>query len=306
MMMPAYLSYCLTGVIKNEYTNASTTSLVNATTYTWDTEILSKLGIDVDLLGKISMPGDCVGSFTEKVQEMVGFDAKVVFCCSHDTASAVAACPLEKDGLYVSSGTWSLFGTELMQPVLTEEVQKANFANEGGIEHRFRFLKNYMGMWLFQNIRRNLNKSMSYDEMMEEAIKSSNYYYIDVNADAFVAPENMIDAIRNYLNMPELPLGTLLNSVYHSLAKSYTDAANEIERLTGITAPAIHIVGGGSQDQYLNRLTAEYTGKKVFAGPVEATAVGNLLAQILAVHPEYTLEKGRDLIRKSFRIEEVK
>ena len=135
---------------------------------------------------------------------------------------------------------------------------------------------------------------------------SGSYHYIDVNAPEFVAPENMIQAIRDYLKMPELPLDVLLNSVYHSLAKSYRDAAEEIQRLAEISAPAIHIVGGGCQDSYLNRLTAEYTGKKVFAGPVEATALGNLIAQILAVNPDYTLEKARTLIRTSFHIEDVK
>ena len=306
LMMPAYLSYCLTGKIANEYTNATSTGLVNAKTYTWDARILDELGISAELLGELSMPGDTIGGFTKEMQDFAGFDAEVVFCPSHDTASAVAACPLKEEGLYISSGTWSLFGTELLTPILSENARLANFTNEGGIAHRFRFLKNYMGMWLFQNIRRDLNKSMTYDEMMEAAMTSGSYHYIDVNAPGFVAPENMIQAIRDYLKMPELPLDVLLNSVYHSLAKSYGDAAEEIERLAGISAPAIHIVGGGCQDSYLNRLTAEYTGKKVYAGPVEATALGNLIAQILVVNPDYTLEKARTLIRTSFHIEEVK
>ncbi len=305
MMIPAYLSYCLTGVIKNEYTNASTTGMVNAKTYTWDEEILSKLGYSKDLLGELQMPGSVIGSFTPEMKKFAGFDATVVFAPSHDTASAVAACPLTEGAMYISSGTWSLIGTERTEAVLSEEAQKANFSNEGGVEHRFRFLKNYMGMWLMQNIRRNLNKSLTYDEMMELAIESGAYEYIDVNAPEFVAPKNMIEAIRTYLKKPDMPLGEVINSVYHSLAKSYRDAVSEMESITGESVTAIYIVGGGCQDTYLNRLTAEYTGKKVYAGPVEATATGNLIIQMMAVSKDLTLEKARDFIRTSFQIKEV-
>ena len=149
-----------------------------------------------------------------------------------------------------------------------------------------------MGMWLFQNIRKNLNKSLSYDEMMKEAINSGKYYYIDVNAPEFIAPENMIEAIKTHLNKPDMTLGEVINSVYHSLAKSYKDAVCEVEKTAGIKANAIRIVGGGSKDKYLNRLTMEYTGKKVTAGPVEATALGNLASQIMADNKEYTKAAG--------------
>ncbi len=305
MMMPAYLSYKLTGVIKNEYTEASTSGMVNAKTFQWDSEILEKLGVSAELLGTLSNPGDEVGSFTEEMKSYAGFNAKVIFCPSHDTASAVAACPVCDNDIYISSGTWSLIGTEIKTAVLSKEAREANFANEGGIEKRFRFLKNYMGMWLFQNIRKNLNKSMTYDEMMNLAIESGKYSYIDVNAQEFVAPENMIDAIRKYLGNEDMPLGEVINSVYHSLAKSYKSAIEEVERLSGIKANAIRIVGGGSKDKYLNRLTAEYTGKKVYAGPVECTALGNIISQLMASEG-YTLSEMREAVMKSFDIEEVK
>lgn len=305
MMIPAYLSYCLTGVIKNEYTNATTSGLVNAKSYARDTKITETLGIKPEIFGELLMPGDIIGEFTEEMQAFAGFNAKVLFCPSHDTACAVAACPLGEQDIYISSGTWSLIGTEIMTPILTEEARQANFTNEGGIEHRFRFLKNYMGMWIFQNIRRNLNKSMTYDEMMQEAMNSGAFEYIDVNAKEFVAPENMIEAIKNYLNRPDMPLGEVINSVYHSLAKAYDDAVKEVEKIAGIKANAIRIVGGGSKDSYLNRLTAEYTGKKVYAGPVEATAIGNLLAQLLASDTAYTLADLRTLVSESFQIKEV-
>lgn len=306
MMIPAYLSYRLTGVIKNEYTNATTSGMVNAKSYARDTKITETLGIRSDIFGELLMPGDVIGDFSEEMQGFLGFNAKVLFCPSHDTACAVAACPLGEEEIYISSGTWSLIGTEIMTPILTEEARQANFTNEGGIGHRFRFLKNYMGMWIFQNIRRNLNKSMSYDEMMEAAMTAGSFEYIDVNAKEFVAPENMIEAIRGYLKKPDMPLGEVINSVYHSLAKAYNDAVREVEKISGIDAKAIRIVGGGSKDSYLNRLTAEYTGKRVYAGPVEATAIGNLISQLLAEDAKYTLADLRTLVAESFQIKEVK
>jgi len=305
MMMPAYLSYCLTGKVCNEYTNATTTGFVNALTHEFDEDIISELGFNKTVFDKLKLPGDFIGSFTESVQKEIGFNTKVVFCPSHDTASAVVACPLNDGDIYISSGTWSLIGCEVLTPVLSDEARKCNFANEGGINYRFRFLKNYMGMWLFQNIRKALNKSLSYDEMMNLAIGADKYYYIDVNAPELVAPENMIEAIKAHLNMPDLSLGELLNSVYHSLAKSYNDAICEVEKISGTKSNAIRIVGGGSKDSYLNTLTAKYTGKKVTSGPVEATALGNLASQIMADNKDYALSDIRNIIKNSFDIKEV-
>lgn len=305
MMMPAYLSYCLTGVIKNEYTNMTTTGLVNAKTYLPDTYILEKLGIPQGIFGDILMPGDEIGSFSEEMKTFAGFDAKVLFCPSHDTACAVAACPMDDNDVYISSGTWSLIGREIKEPVLTKEAQDANFTNEGGIEKRFRFLKNYMGMWLFQNIRRNIGKTLTYDEMMYEAMNAKNYYYIDVNADEFVAPENMVEAIKKYLGKPDMTLGEVINSVYHSLARSYKAAIEEVEKISNTKTDVIHIVGGGSKDKYLSSLTAEYTGKKVTLGPVEATAIGNIISQSYMKTKEDTLDNLRNTVRNSYNIEEV-
>ncbi len=301
LMVPAFLSYCLTGVMKNEYTNMTTTGFMNAKEYKPDTFVLNKLGISEDIFGEILMPSDFIGDFTEEMQRYCGFNAKVLFCPSHDTASAVAACPLKDNDAYISSGTWSLIGIETKDPILTKNAQKANFANEGGIEHRFRFLKNYMGMWLLQNIRRNLGKALTYDEMMTEAINSANYYYIDVNAQDFVAPENMIDAIKNYLDKPDMTLGEVINSVYHSLARSYKWAMEEIESISNTKISTIHIVGGGSKDKYLCSLTEEYTGKKVVTGATETTAMGNIISQFYTKDGEYTLEKLREIISNSFK-----
>ena len=304
LMMPAYLSYKLTGVIKNEYTNATTGSLVNAVTKDWDRDIIGALGLPESLFGELSLPSSEIGKFTDEIKDYVGFDSTVIFAPSHDTASAVAACPMGDNDLYISSGTWSLMGTESKTAVISEDTFKANFANEGGVEYRFRFLKNYMGMWLLQNIRKNINKSLTYDEMMYKAEACTNLDYLDVNHESFVAPENMIDVVKAYFGK-EMTLDEVLASVYHSLAKSYKEATEEIERMTGKTVNAIHIVGGGCQDKYLNRLTAQYTGKPVTAGPVEATAVGNLISQLIYNGVCGDLTEARELIKKSFEIKEV-
>lgn len=304
LMMPEYLSFKLTGEIRNEYTNATTTNLVNAESKTWDKEILNILGLPEDIFCDLSLPGTVVGNFTDEVKAEIGFDGTIILCPSHDTASAVAACPVDGESVYISSGTWSLIGTENTYPVLSEKAFEANFTNEGGIEYRFRFLKNIMGMWLFQNIRKNIDKELTYDEMMYSAISSKFTEKIDPNSPCFVAPENMIEAVRNYLGKPDLPLTDVLSSVYHSLADSYRKAVEEIESISGKEIKSIHIVGGGSKDKYLNKLTAEYTGKKVYTGLMEATATGNILSQIM-YDKKITLTEAREIVKKTFDIKEA-
>lgn len=302
LMMPEYLSFKLTGVCKNEYTNATTTGLVNAKTKTWNNDILSALDLPSELFGTLNTPSSLVGDLRADIQKAVGFNCAVLFAPSHDTASAVCACPMQDDDLYISSGTWSLIGTEITQPILSDNARKLNFSNEGGIDYRFRFLKNYMGMWLFQNIRRNLNKSMTYDEMMTLAMNCGKYKYFDVNDRTLVAPDNMIDAIGKLICSDDL--GLILNSAYHSLAKSYSEAVSEIEAVTGKRFNAIHIVGGGCQDKYLNALTRDYTRKSVTAAPIEATATGNIVSQIMH-DKKISLATARDLIKNSFDIKEI-
>ena len=304
LMIPEYLSYRLTGVMKNEYTNATTTNLVNAENKQWDNQILETLGIPTDIFSPLSTPCTYLGGFLDQIKEKVGFDCKVIFAPSHDTASAVAACPIDEKCVYISSGTWSLIGTENLYPVLSEESLAANFANEGGIEYRFRFLKNIMGMWLFQSIRKNLDKKYTYDQMMEMAMQSDFCELIDPTDAAFLAPDNMIEAVRQYLGKPDLPLCDVLSSVYHSLAASYKKTVAEIEKISRKTIDAIHIVGGGSKDAYLNRLTAKYTGKKVYTGLMEATATGNLASQIMFCENK-TLSEVRNIIKNTFDTKEV-
>ena len=305
LMIPDYIAYKLTGIMKNEYTNATTTNLVNAKTKTWDYEIIERLGINKEIFLELSQPKTEIGSFNEETKSEIGFDCKVICAASHDTASAVCACPLSDNSVYISSGTWSLIGAETSAPVLTDEAMGANFTNEGGINYRYRFLKNIMGMWLFQNIRRNLDNKFTYDDMMNLAMQSGYCKKINPNAPEFIAPENMIDAVKKYLNDDCLSLDSVINSVYHSLAQSYADAVSEIEKISGKKIDSVNIVGGGSKDRYLNALTKQYTGKKVFAGPVEATAAGNIICQLMYADKNLTLNKARELVKKSFDIKEV-
>ena len=304
LMIPAYLSYKLTGIIKNEYTNATTTGMVNADTKQWDYEIIDKLSLPKHLFGTLDTPCTVIGNFTKEMQDYAGFDSTVIFAPSHDTASAVCACPIDDNSVYISSGTWSLIGVESLNPIVNEKSMAANFANEGGIDYRFRFLKNYMGMWLFQNVKKNLNNEFSYDDMMRLAMQSKRFEMIDTNAPDFLAPENMINAIRSYLKNESMPIEVVINSVYHSLAQSYKNAIDEIEKLAGKTIDNGFIVGGGSKDTYLNKLTAQYTGKKVVTGLSEATATGNLLSQIM-YDKKISLAQARDIVKNSFDIKEI-
>lgn len=308
LMVPEYFNFLLTGVKKNEYTNATTTQLVNAKTKTWDFALLEKLGIKTSVFGEISLPKTAVGRLLPQVREEVGFDCEVVLPATHDTGSAVMAVPAN-DGIFLSSGTWSLMGVERLEPDCGETSRILNFTNEGGYDYRFRYLKNIMGLWMIQSARRELDKKYSFDELCDMARQSAHFVSrIDVNDPSFLSPANMIQAIRDYCAktdqaVPET-IGELFACIYHSLAKSYGDTVREIESVTGNVYPVIHIVGGGVKDDYLDCLTAQYTRKTVLAGPVEATAIGNLVAQMLKDGVFASLTEARAAIGKSFKIRE--
>jgi len=305
LMMPQYLSYVLCGSKANEYTICSTSGMLDAEKKDWDKYIVDTLGYPEKLFETPLPPATVVGEFTEEIRARVGYTAKVVLCPSHDTASAVAAAPLEEGDAYISSGTWSLMGVELTEPITNEAAYEANITNEGGIEYRFRFLKNIMGLWMIQSIRRETGKKYSFPELSEMAQKSTFAGKVDVNDNAFFAPESMLGAIRKYLGESELSLGDALRCVYHSLAQSYADTVKELEAVTGKEIRRIRIVGGGCQDNYLNKLTAEYSGKPVTAGPIEATAIGNLMSQFMALDKEMTLADARAIVVNTFDIKEV-
>lgn len=320
---PDYYHFLLTGKKVNEYTIASTGALVNVETKQWDMNLISRLQLPRKLFGELEMPGTMIGHLRDEVQQVVGFDAAVVLPASHDTASAFLAIPaLDDHAVYLSSGTWSLLGVENDHPITTAESLEKNFSNEGGAWGRYRYLKNIMGLWMIQSIRRELNgvayiqgkqkravseKKWSFPDLIAEA-KKAEYFTsaIDVNRDCFLAPDSMIQAIKDECTRTNQPVpetvGELMQCVYTSLSLCYRDAILDLEKLTGKTYTSINIVGGGCQDSYLNERTAKATGLPVYAGPVEGTAIGNLIVQMISSGELKDLQTARDMIRVSFEI----
>ena len=303
LMIPDYLGYRLTGVMHQEYTEASTTGLLDAKKCEWDMELTQKLGYPAKLFGKLSMPGDTLGRLKAEIAQYVGYDVTVVHAPSHDTASAVLAVPADKDDfIYISSGTWSLMGTENFEANLGNKARDFNFTNEGGYERRYRFLKNIMGLWIIQSIKKEAER-YSFPELSEMArAVGDTDARIDVNDKAFLAPENMTDAIRKWCGRPDMPLDELLCCVYHSLAECYADTARQLEECYGTSYKALHIVGGGSRDAFLNELTARKCGLEVIAGPTEATAIGNIVCQMLACGDIVSVKDARALVEHSFDV----
>lgn len=311
LMLPDYFNFLLTGNKLSEYTNATSTNLVNANKKDWDFEIIEKLGYKKDIFKPLSLPGTPVGEFKEDIAKEVGFSCQVILPATHDTACAVMAVPaVDDDFIYISSGTWSLMGIESKFPITTKESMESNLTNEGGYDYRFRFLKNIMGLWMIQSVRRELDKAYSFPELAALAEESTNFpSRVDVNDASFLAPDSMIEAIKDYCKktnqqVPET-VGEISTCIYQSLAQSYGQTVKEIENITGRTYSRIHIVGGGSNADYLNELTAKYTNKEVHAGPGEATAIGNIVAQLLKDGVFKNLEEARESIYKSFNIKKV-
>lgn len=312
LMIPDYFHYLLTGVAKTEYTEATTGQLVDPVTKDWDYELIERLGYKKEMFGPITCPGTVVGPLKKEVAEEVGFSCTVMQPATHDTACAVLAVPsTEENIIYISSGTWSLMGTELLEADCRPESQKANFTNEGGVDYRFRFLKNIMGLWMIQSVRKELPVKYSYAELCSMAEEVSDFpAVIDVNDQSFLAPDNMIEAIQDYCRMhgqavPETP-GELATVIYQNLGRSYGETIREIEELTGKVYDKIHVVGGGSNANYLNELTARYTKKEVLAGPGEATAIGNVAVQMIASGELKDLRDARATVQKSFEIRSFK
>ncbi|MCR4998325.1 MAG: rhamnulokinase [Lachnospiraceae bacterium] len=311
LMIPDYLNFLLTGIKKQEYTNATTTQLVNPVTNEWDMELIDLLGFPSKLFGELSMPGSRVGTLREEVQAEVGFDCTVILPATHDTGAAVMSVPNTGDQvLYLSSGTWSLFGCERMTADCSEAAREANFTNEGGYDHRYRFLKNIMGLWMIQSVKKELPEDYSFAQLCELAEAASIDSIVDANASCFLAPDSMIAAVQQACansgqQVPKTP-GEIARVIYRSLATCYQKAAVELEALTGVHYDAIHVVGGGSNADYLNRLTAQMTGKVVLAGPSEATALGNIGAQMIADGVFADLKSFRGCVAESFALKEFR
>lgn len=307
LMIPDYFHFLLTGVKKNEYTNATTGQLISPKTNDWDYELMEMLGYNTKMFQPVSMPGTVVGNFTEEIQKEVGFDCTVVLPATHDTGSAVLAVPTNDDNaIYISSGTWSLMGIERKEADCSLESMKANFTNEGGYDHRFRYLKNIMGLWMIQSVKKEFTEDLSFAEICERASKETISSIVDCNDDCFLAPESMIGAVQQFCEETnqQVPktVAEISAVIYNSLAKCYGDTIKEIEAITGNTYDTIYVVGGGSNAGYLNELTAKYTGKKVSAGPSEATAIGNVIVQMLHDGVFKDLPEARTCVRESFDV----
>ena len=307
LMIPDYFNFLLTGVKKNEYTEATTGQLISPKTNDWDYELIDMLGYNSKMFLPVSMPGTVVGDFTEEVQKEVGFNCTVVLPATHDTGSAVLAVPTnDDDAVYISSGTWSLMGIERKEADCSMESMKANFTNEGGYDHRFRYLKNIMGLWMIQSVKKEFTEDLSFAEICEMASKETISSIVDCNDDCFLAPKSMIEAVQKFCRdtnqqVPET-VGEISSVIYNSLAKCYGDTVEEIEAITGKKYSTIYVVGGGSNAGYLNELTAKYTGRKVSAGPSEATAIGNIIVQMLHDGVFASLPEARTCVKESFDV----
>ncbi len=312
LMIPGLLRYFLTGERRNEWTNASTTQLCNSNTGTWDSELIERLGLPSRLFTVPIAPGTFAGSLLPSVCEETGIPSlPVIAVAEHDTASAVAAIPTEEESFaYLSCGTWSLIGTEVAQPILTEQALAWNVTNEGGVDGTFRLLKNVTGLWLQQECQRAWrNEGKLFSRYQEAALLEQArplQAFIDPDAPAFVHPLHMPRQIQQYCRETGQPVpeteGELMRCIVESLACKYRFVLERIEQLTQKRFSGLHMVGGGIQNTFLCQCTANVLGRPVWAGPQEATAIGNILVQYIALSTVKNIQQGRRIVRTSFPI----
>lgn len=310
LFMPDLFSYFLTGKATNEYCIASTSELLDAKRREWSWETIEALGLPKRIFGNIVMPGTVRGELRKDIAEETGLkDVKVIAVGSHDTASAVAAVPaIEGDGpvAFLSSGTWSLLGIELPEPILTEEARQAEFTNEGGVGGRIRFLQNITGLWILQRLMaewKERGEEQTFGELLPAAAQASISSIIPVADAAFTNPPSMEKAISDYCRQSNQPVpqtkGEFVRCLFQSLAKKYKDAIEGVNGLLPESLKRLHIIGGGSQNGLLNQFTADALGIPVWAGPVEATAMGNILVQAMAAGEVADLAELREVVRRS-------
>src|ERR687890_605096 len=309
LLIPDLINYWITGERTSEYTNATTTQLIDLETGGWSRELLEKLDLPSRLFAPIVSPGTELGPVLPEVAKEVGATSPVFAVASHDTASAIVGVPAQADDFaYISSGTWSLVGVETREPVVTQEAMEANFTNEGGFGGRTRFLKNVMGLWILQECRRQWAREgheYSYEELARLAKDApSDGPLVDPDHPAFLAPGNMVSRVQSFCERmgqtpPEGP-AAIARCVFESLALKYGHAIGQAQYLTGRNVGSINVVGGGSQNDILFQLTADASGITVVAGPVEATAMGNVMVQAYAQNRVRSLEEIRAVVRDSF------
>lgn len=308
LFTPDLLAYFLTGKMSVEYTIASTSQLLDAKKRDWDFELIEKLGINKSIFPPIRMPGTVTGRLLPEIAQEIGFDSPVdvIACASHDTASAVVAAPIEKGekSCYISCGTWSLLGAELDSPLINDRSFEENFTNEGGYAETIRFLKNISGLWLLQETRRQWNREgcdisfKDIDRMLETEVSAN--VYINPDDDSFSAPGNMPKRIEDYLTATNQPLpatkGQQALCILESLALTYRFYIENLEKLLGEEIETVHLIGGGTKDENLCRFTACATKKRVTAGPIEATAIGNIAVQLIAKGVIKDIDEARTLL----------
>lgn len=310
LLMPDLFGYFLTGKRTAEYSIASTTQLMNAYTKQWNKDFMKKLHIPENLFPDIAKAGTVLGPVSDDICQELGIhDVNVVSVTGHDTACAVVAAPAtEEDFIYISCGTWSLFGTETKEPIIGEKSMRYNITNEGGYNFTTRFLKNIIGLWLIQETRRQYRREgqqYSYNDLEKHALASEPFkYFIDPDAQDFVPPGDIPGRIRAFCKRTGQgephTVGEIMRCIYESIAMKYRYAFNMIQDCTAKKYHSIHMVGGGTKDNLLCRMTASSTGCKIVAGPIEATALGNIAVQLMASGDISGMEEARRIIRNSF------
>jgi rhamnulokinase len=310
LFMPDLINYFLTGEINNEYTIASTSQFLNVHEKQFDKEIFTRLNLPYEILAPVIKPGHIIGKMLKEVSDETGIYADVIAVGCHDTASAVAAVPAEGENwAYISSGTWSLIGIETDKPIINQQFQN-DFTNEGGVGDKICFLRNTMGMWLIQRLRKLWERdggTFDYVDIANIASKADQFKcFINPDDRLFTNPENMEDAIDEFCKRTnqKCPKDKFeyARTIYESLALKYKLIIKMIEEASGKKIENLHIVGGGAQNEFLNQLTADATGIQVLAGPVEATALGSILVQAIAADKVKSIEHAREIIKSSFDI----
>ncbi len=317
IFMADLVSYFLSGKPYAEYTLASTSQLMDMRSGTWSRTIFQKLNLPIEIMPEVVSPGTIIGTLTSNIAKEIGCpQIPVIAVASHDTACAVASVPADKNSrwAYLSSGTWSLIGVESATAVINDKTFACPFTNEGGVDGTIRLLKNIMGLWLLQECKKYWQKegfNLSYDQLTALATKAkSGSSTIDVNDSCFLAPGNMPRRINEYLvktgQKTIADKGLMARTILENLARKYTETINQLEDVTGSAIDNLHVLGGGSQNDLLNQLTADATGKIVTAGPVEATAIGNILMQARAAGQLGDISQARGLVRRSFTPKEYR
>lgn len=311
LMVPDLLNYWLTGRAVAEFTEATTTQIFDPIKMNWSDEIITAMGFPKHIFPEIVFPGTILGPLRDSLAQELGMQTCVIAPPTHDTGSAVSAVPAEsKDYIWISSGTWSIVGMNVSEPVITDRSFQYNITNEGGLDGTFRFSKNVMGLWVVQQCRRQWKdegKDYSYSELTDMAKEAPLLRsFVDTDYDEFLRPAKMVEKVRQYCQVTQQPIpqtiGEVIRAVLEGLALRYRFVIERLEELSEKKMSTIHIVGGGTQNQLLSQFTADALGRPVITGPVEATAIGNLMVQAIAKGDINNWQEGVQVIRDSFEI----